>query len=184
VHPDDVAEYVVEEVERTRERLEARADLNVAFLDLEDDVQLYVGFDKVERPVVTAVAPAQVQGPGGIPVQFEFAGVDLSQSSRRQLVAHLDCTDFDGQPPTAELMLPDRTPLLPGQWPKDLIGQGIVQNHPDFKRPFFCRPGFREFHTHPQHEDEPWDKYRESITLVQIVIDLLDDLQHRWVLTQ
>jgi hypothetical protein len=156
VHPDDVAEYVVEEVERTRQRLAARADLNVASVDLEDDVQLYVA----------------------------FAGVDLSQSSRRRLVAHLDCTDFDGQPPTAELMLPDRTPLPPGQWPKDLIEQGIVQNHPDFKRPFFCRPGFREFHTHPQHEDEPWDKYRESITLEHVVIDLLDDLVHRWVLTR
>ena len=60
-------------------------------------------------------------------------------------------------------------------------GQGIVHGHRDYGRPFFCRPGTHEFHSHTQHADEPWDLHRPTRTLDQIAIDLLVDLQRRFI---
>lgn len=182
MHPDDVADYVVEQVDWVRERLADHPELRVSAVELEDDVKLYITFTKIERPRVSAITPPRLLGPGKAPIAFQYTGIDLSRTTERELMLHCDCGDFDGQPPTAALMRPDRTPLPADQWPKDLTGQGIVHDHPDYRRPFFCRPGLREFHTHPQHEDQPWDRYRESMSLSRIIIPLLDDLQHRWML--
>lgn len=183
MHPDDVAEYVAGQVELLREQTADRADLRISAIDLEDRFQLFVAFDKLERASVTEVAPATVRGPGDLPVGMRFTGIDLSRPpTTRGLVAHFDCTDFDGQPPTLKLLTAGRDLLPFDQWPKDLGGGGIVPNHPRYKRPFFCRRGLREFHTHPEHEDQPWDRFRESLTLPQLVIEILDDLQRKWIL--
>lgn len=184
MHPDDVAEYVAGQVEILKEQTSARTDLHVRAIDLENRVHLYVAFDKLERRSVTGVAEASVLAPGGSPVGISFTGIDLSRpTTRRPLVAHFDCTDFDGDPPTLELLTADRTLLAFDQWPKDLAGGGIVANHPIFKRPFICRRGLREFHTHPEHEDQPWDRFRESLTLPQVALELLEDLQRKWTLS-
>lgn len=184
MHPDDVAEYVAGQVELLKEQAAGRKDLDLGAITLENRVQLYVAFEKLERASVTEVAPASVVAPGGLPVGLSFTGIDLSRpATRRPLLAHFDCTNFDGDPPTLELLTADRTPLAVNEWPKDLAGGGIVANHPIYKRPFICRRGLREFHSHPEHEDQPWDRFRESLTLPQLVLELLEDLHTKWVLS-
>ena len=101
----------------------------------------------------------------------------------RELTLHLGCDGFDGRPPLAELLRPDdRTPLPDAEWPRDPLNQGIVPAHPKYKRKFFCRPGFREFHEHDQHSDRSWDSIREQTTIGWLVVTLLGDLQTRWML--
>jgi hypothetical protein len=156
--------------------------LNVNAVELENDVELYVAFSKIERARARLEVPAAVLGPGGAQVTAVMEGLDLSQTTRRELILHSNCGRYDFDPPTAELLLPDRTPLPRELWPQDLSRGGLVDGHRDFDRPFFCRAGLREYHTHPQHADNPWDIHRESLRLHRIVLALLDDLQHRWML--
>jgi len=136
--------------------------------------------------MVQAIMPSQLLGPGGGGVQFDVSVPDLgARPVTREVILKMGCDDFDGQPPTAELLRDDASPLPPDEWPRDLADQGIVRGHQIYgDRPFFCRPGLREFHTHPQHEDEPWDRYREALPLSQIALGLLVDLRKRWMLSR
>lgn len=93
----------------------------------------------------------------------------------------MELNGYDSLPPTAELLLPDRSPLPPSDWPKSIGGQGIVHDSKDYGRPFFCRRGLREYHSHSQHEDDPWDAYREHLALHQIVMELLRDMRDTWI---
>lgn len=181
MHPDDVREYVEEQVAELRARVEAAPELRVSSIEL-DGVQLRVVFEKDERPKLQHSIGSQLVAPGGQGIVFQYEVPDLSRRVQRALILALDCTDVDGQPPTAELLLPDGAPLPPAQWPTDLSRQGIVHGHPDYPRPFFCRRGLREYHSHPQHEDDPWDCHREGLPLYTLVLELLHDLQTRWIL--
>ena len=181
MHPDDVAELLAAEVSRLRQRVDDAPQLRVREVALHG-YELDVAFEKQERPRVQARVQSQLQLPQGQGVGFVYEVPDLGRTETRELVLHLDCSDFDGQPPTAELRLPDGAPLPPDQWPTDLSRQGVVHGHPDYPRPFFCRRGLREYHTHPQHEDDAWDRHREAMSLTQIVLELLGDLQTRWTL--
>ena len=58
-------------------------------------------------------------------------------------------------------------------WPK---GPGIVERHYATGKPFVCRPGVREFHSHIQHGDQPWDKFRGFIRPRELMRDLARDL--------
>ncbi len=130
----------------------------------------------VPRGVAVAVAPGMLQqATMNIPI--------LGTRQRETRVLMMDCEDWDSQPPTATLELADGSALPRERWPRDPDGQGIVADHPLFgDRPFFCRPGTREFHSHPQHEDHPWDLYREGTTLSAIVLGLIVDLTTRWTM--
>lgn len=183
MHPADVAEFVAAAVDDLGERLTARSDLRAGPPVLEDEVRLFVPFSYESRRLVQHAVPSGLVLPGEVPTASVWTVPDLgAPTEERHLTLYLDLTDFDGQPPTAELLRDDRTPLPAAEWPHSLGKQAIVRNHRDFNRPFFCRPGLREFHTHPQHEDEPWDKYREGRPLHSIVIELLELLEdrHSW----
>jgi hypothetical protein len=172
---------VQSEVAEVEARLSQYPELGVTSIVLEAHTSLYIGFNKRERGTMTAGLPSGLLLSGGQEVVRQYEVPDLGAAPvLRQLVLLLDLTNFDGDPPTAELLRDDRSPLPPGEWPM-LGGGGIVADHPHFKRPFFCRRGLREFHTHPQHEDEPWDRYREGFSLHALVAELLGDLAHRWV---
>ena len=181
MHPEDVAEHVAASVEELRERLADHPELKVLDLSLEDATRLFITFEKEERQMVTQPVASNLVLPGGASLQWGYEVPDLGAAPvRRELILLVGLDDFDGQPPTAELLQPDRSPLAPGEWPK-LGGGGIVASHRIFKRPFFCRRGLREYHTHSQHAMDPWDLHREGLPLHSIVLELLDDLQHRWV---
>ena len=183
MHPDDVAEFVAESVEEVRRQLEAHPELRTGELALEDDVQLFIPVTLARRQLVHHAIPADIFAPSGHPIAITH-DVPLigAPPIDEELILHLDLTDFDGQPPTAQLLSSERTPLAPDAWPKALGRQVVIRRHRDFGRPFFCRPGLREFHTHPQHEDKPWDEFREGMPLHAIVNDILFLLQdrHAW----
>jgi hypothetical protein len=182
LHPADVTEHVADSVQRLRERLRAYPDLEAREPLLENGTDLYIGFVKVERTLMQASVATGLLGPHGEGTALVCQVPDLgTRPVRRDLILHMDLVDFDGQPPTAQLLLADRSPLPAGQWPKALGNQGIVQGHHAYDRPFFCRRGLREYHTHPQHEDDPWDRHREALSLDALVIELLADLRNRWI---
>lgn len=55
-----------------------------------------------------------------------------------------------------------------------------MNDHPMYHRPFFCRRGLREYHSHEQHEEDPWAAWRDALSLRTIVLELLGDLRVRW----
>jgi hypothetical protein len=184
VHPADVAEYVADSVQALRERLRACPGLLANEPVLEHGTDLYIGFVKIERRLLRQAVSIGLEVPGGGTALRVHQVPDLGVPPvRRELILRMDLTDYDGQPPTAELLLPDRSPLPAEQWPKELGNQGIVRGHPEYGRPFFCRRGLREYHSHPRHEDDPWDRHREELTLHALVLELLLDLRDRWIVT-
>ncbi|MGI5180132.1 hypothetical protein ACQEVZ_27780 [Dactylosporangium sp. CA-152071] len=182
MHPADVAEYVTESVEVLRDRLRQHPGLTADEPVLEDATRLYIPFAKTDRQLVAQAVLSTLVLPGGQPTAFVFQVPLLgAPPATRNLVLHMDLTDYDGQPPTAELLRVDRTPLPPGEWPKSLVERGIVRDHKNYARPFFCRRGLREYHSHPEHEDDPWDRHREELPLHALVIELLVALRDTWI---
>jgi hypothetical protein len=81
--------------------------------------------------------------------------------------ARLGFEEYNLLPPSVLFVDPlSRRPLLrnelavPGSIAGDLVSSAIVAAHPDTGFPFVCLRGFREYHTHPQHTDDPWEQYR------------------------
>jgi hypothetical protein len=172
---------VADGLEEIKQRLTS-LELPVDDVVLLDRFQIYVSLNVARRPSTPAVdaqgAPLFIGGGQWI-MSVPILGAAKEEQA---MVAHFDCTDFDSQAPTAELMDSARNVLPGGQWPRDLKDGGIVFGHPDFNRPFFCRPLLREYHSHPQHADDPWDSHREGTTLAGIVLSLLGSLNERWIL--
>lgn len=182
MHPADVAEHVASSYVELVRRLEDRPELTSGPPQLEHDVKLFIPFDLTARRVVDAGLPSDLVLPGGRPVGVVHRAVLLGEPpTTRQLLLALDLTDYDSQPSTAELLLPDRSPLPADEWPKSVDVLGVVNGHRDYDRPWFCRPGLREYHTHPQHEDDPWDRHREGLPLHDVVLGLLTDLSRRFI---
>lgn len=197
MHPDDVREFVAACYGELRASIDDSPELGVKATELDGtDIYIVIG---VGHAAATPVDPALARelagdkrvlipiGPGqyqelvfGAPASFV---PDLGNLIERELLLHVGCDDFDGKPPLAELLRPDdRTPLPDDEWPMDGTNRGIVPNHPVYKRKFFCRPGFREFHEHAEHEDHPWDQIRAEATLAQHVVGIIHDLKFRWKL--
>jgi hypothetical protein len=181
VHPDDCAELVAESVAELRSRVSA-LELPVDEVELAGRFCLYVTMRIKRRESVPAVGqhggPIALAG-GKWVTQVPLLG---RPTQEQQIITYFDCRGWDGQPPTAELLDAERRPLPGNFWPRDLAGGGIVFGHPDYPRPFFCRPLLREYHTHPEHADDPWDRHREGATLHGIVLSLLGALHERWIL--
>jgi hypothetical protein len=181
MHPDDCAELVAEGVEALRARAPAyRPDLAIEEIRLDGPFDLRVTM-RVRRYRTGAQTQPLLLLPDGRQVVQSVPVLDLASRQERILVVRAQCEGFDGQPPLVELLDAGGQPLGPGDWPQDTARRGIVANHPRYKRPFFCRPGVREFHEHPQHEDDPWDRHREGLTLDGIVLSIVADLQTRFV---
>jgi hypothetical protein len=102
----------------------------------------------------------------------------LGQRRTSSIVAALDCDNYDTDAPSFAFVTNwDATEVLAFQsWPK---GPGMVDRHYKTGKPFLCRPGTREFHSHIQHLDEPWDRYRGRLRIRDLVLGLARDLQHK-----
>lgn len=79
----------------------------------------------------------------------------------------IDFTNYDLEPPSVEFIDPmtgehvsPPVQALVGtaEDPRDLV----VHSHRDTNRPFFCVPGIREYHNHPQHSEDSWLFHRQS----------------------
>lgn len=183
MHPSDVEQYVAESVSSLVDRLASRPDLGIKEVVLATATDLHVRFVSSN---VGVSGPGPVQDPVTGKVYLQPAVLpDLSRRQQQELVLHCDLEDYDSQPPTANLLDGQLRPLPPHRWPRDLFGgRGVDPHHPTYGRPFFCRPGLREYHEHFHHEDDPWDLHREGLTLHETVIGLLGDFKHRWRLRQ
>ncbi len=102
----------------------------------------------------------------------------LGQRRTSLIVAALDCDNYDTDAPSFAFVTGwDAVGMLPFEkWPK---GPGMVDRHYETGNPFLCRPGTREFHSHIQHLDEPWDRYRGRLRLRDLVLGLARDLQSK-----
>lgn len=178
MHPADVAALVTEEVGAISTILSSDAIFGFEEISL-DGVLLDVTFSKPVHQVVETTQPSGLLHASGAPYVKRERAVQLTGTARR-FILRFDVDDFDGQPPTAELLYEDGQPLDPDAWPCDLTGRGIVLRHPIYLRPFFCRRGLREYHSHPGHEADPWDRHREKLSLSDIVVELMNDLATRW----
>jgi hypothetical protein len=76
-----------------------------------------------------------------------------------------DFSNYDVWPPALEFIDPYTgeytAPVVPAvieteHGPRNLL----IGNHPDTGRPFFCVPGVRQYHTHPQHSGDSWLLHR------------------------
>jgi hypothetical protein len=199
VHPDDVADYVADAVAELERRV-GETDLPIDELELRDRIELRLRLrlrshgavtvltGPMPGPIAIPVAPGGAPLPAGaglligpsVVAQQQMNVPDLGTLKSRELILRVDCSDFDGQPPVAELLTTDGAPLPPGEWPHDPREQGIIHGHPKYDRPFFCRRGLREYHEHPQHEDDPWDRWRDGMPLYQIVLGVVIDLRDRF----
>lgn len=79
----------------------------------------------------------------------------------------LDFVDYNLQPPSVTFRDPvGRRPLVRNELPPALQRVGertisvMIASHPYTRLPFLCFPGIREYHSHPQHTNDPWDAYR------------------------
>jgi len=79
----------------------------------------------------------------------------------------IDFTDYDLSPPSVEFIdpmtgepAPPQVQALVGtdEGPRDLV----VQSHPETGRAFFCVPGVRQYHEHPQHSGDSWLVHRAT----------------------
>ena len=179
MHPDDVAELVAEQVTELRRQVADLPQLGVTDITVvgQVDVRISLPLRLLESQVAQAVDGLSLPGQPrlyNVPI--------LGRYQQRPVIVRMVADGFDSQPPTAELWDQQAQPLSPELWPREASGGGIVGGYSLYPRPFFCRPGLREFHDHPEHENEPWDKYREGFTLHGIALGLLNDLGVRWVM--
>ncbi len=87
----------------------------------------------------------------------------------------IDLTNFDLWAPSVEFIDPISRDYAPPVAKALVETEGGAQNlivgtHPDTGRPFFCIPGVRQYHSHPQHTGDPWLLHRPlrggSLTLI------------------
>jgi hypothetical protein len=180
MHPRKVAELVGLEFGDLQRQLADRADHRVRSVELRTPTLIAVEF-------VARVHESELVGHGlarpadGGFVQAAMRVPILGATSDTTLLLSVNCENWDGDPPECDLRRPDGGELA--DWPKGTTNGGIARGHPRYTRPFFCRPGTREYHSHPVHEDDPWDKYREAYTLDGIIGGLLEDLINRFTMT-
>jgi Predicted metal binding domain len=77
----------------------------------------------------------------------------------------IDFVNYDLWAPSVEFIDPltreYSTPLVQALVEVDGGAQNLlVSGHPNTGRPFFCVPGIREYHDHPQHTGDPWLLHR------------------------
>jgi hypothetical protein len=79
----------------------------------------------------------------------------------------IDFTDYDLEPPSVEFIDPMTLEYVSPSV-QALVGTAedardlVVHSHPETNRPFFCVPGVREYHNHPQHSGDSWLLHRQS----------------------
>lgn len=106
--------------------------------------------------------------------EIDFANYDIVPPSVRFLdpfsfkVAF--CGSYDQVPQT------EMRSLIKGTYLRDGKPSDIILNHVTDGMPFLCLPGVREYHSHPQHTDDPWEKHRGKLSghILHYLLDTVD----------
>lgn len=81
-------------------------------------------------------------------VRIDFENFDLWAPS----IEFIDPFTGDYAPPPVQALVDT------DEGPRDLV----VHSHPETARPFFCVPGVRQYHDHPQHSGDAWLLHRQT----------------------
>ena len=81
----------------------------------------------------------------------------------------LNAERYDGEPVGISVADPAGGVLPGSAWPPGLYGG----EHPVLGRPFVCVRGTLDYHTHPSHTNDPWERYRGRIRLPELIAHLL-----------
>src|SRR5262249_33083179 len=81
-------------------------------------------------------------------VRIDFENYDLWPPS----VEFIDALTGEYAPPPVQALVDS------DEGPRDLV----VHSHPETNRPFFCVPGIRQYHDHPQHSGDSWLLHRAA----------------------
>ena len=97
--------------------------------------------------------------------------------SRRKVEFRFHCNDWDELPPSLSLHDPENGQELPwSAWPQGVWS--VLNSHPSTGKPFLCLPGIREYHTHPVHLGDVWDRYRPGTSYG--LLSIVDRVQQRF----
>jgi hypothetical protein len=79
--------------------------------------------------------------------------------------------DYDGRPLDFKVLDPATGADLPGRsWPPGLY---FGSDHPVLSRPFTCLRGLGEYHLHPSHIADRWDRLRYELRLPVLLGQIL-----------
>lgn len=88
------------------------------------------------------------------------------------LLLRLDGPNYDAEPLSLMALDPEGEAPLPGsQWPPGLY---FGSDHPLLERPWACIGGTYEYHLHPSHLNESWDRFRYGHDLATLIGHLLN----------
>jgi hypothetical protein len=85
-------------------------------------------------------------------------------------VFRFGCAYFDAQPPSVAMVDPGTGVELPLERWTPGIPHGL---HPVTGKPFVCIQGVAEYHSHPSHLGDSWDRYRHRYRIPQTAKRLL-----------
>jgi hypothetical protein len=90
-------------------------------------------------------------------ISYPVIDITFNKEGRAGFRVRLLCQDWDGKPPSVELLSVDGNYLI--RLPQ---GSGVLNSghHLITRRPFICSPGSLEYHTHPSHIADRWENYK------------------------
>lgn len=95
--------------------------------------------------------------------------VRYSTLDGRPLRLRFDGRRFDAEPFRVAVVGDDGDILHHEEWPPGLS----LGEHPVHGRPFACLRGTFEYHTHPSHLEDSWDRYRPTLRLADLAHHIL-----------
>lgn len=110
-------------------------------------------------------------------IDYPIIDCSFSASSRTTMRLRLSCDNWNDDPPSIEILAADGSPLaVPPADPNSVFNRGP---HPATGRPFICMRGSREYHTHPSHRNDYWDRLKSDSVRYSLVA-ILDRLWDAW----
>lgn len=105
-------------------------------------------------------------------INFPLIDCVFQATGRTTLRLRLLCDDWNDVPPAISLHAEDGTLLA--DLPHNPTGVFNPGPHPETNRPFVCMRGAREYHTHPSHVSDSWERVKgnSSYTLGGILTQL------------
>ena len=96
-------------------------------------------------------------------VEFDFSDYDVIPPSVRFLdpFSTETATTLDDYIRLVSINKVKVSPVA-GTYIKNNQLMNIIINHCASGTPFLCLPGVREYHTHPQHSNDPWNNHRAN----------------------
>jgi hypothetical protein len=96
-------------------------------------------------------------------LSYPLLDVSFTAFKRTTLRLRLICTNWNSEPPSAELCDSEGVQLA-SPWPDPNNPSGIFNQgpHPTTGLPFICMRGIREYHIHSSHINDHWDSHRQN----------------------